>query len=76
MNNLVKVTYDTHALTTVDICGFFDDLGFEATEWETTIHAPKSAATDSTLERVVQLRFEGANSSYAFHSPFDEGFLT
>ena len=76
MNNLVKVTYDTHALTTVDICRLIDDLGFEATEWETTPHAPESAATVSTLERAVQLRFEGANSSYAFHSPFDEGFLT
>lgn len=76
MNNLVKVTYDTHALTTADICGLVDDLGFEATEWETTPHAPESAATVSTLERVVQLRFEGANSPYVFHSPFDEGFLT
>jgi hypothetical protein len=73
MNNSMKVTYDTHALTTVDICGLVDDLGYEATEWETTMHTPESTATASTLERLVQLRFEGANSSYAFHLPFDEG---
>ena len=76
MNNSVKVTYDTRALTTVDICGLIDDLGYEATDWETTMHAPESAATASNLDRVVQLRFEGANSSCAFLLPFDEGFLT
>jgi len=76
MNNSMKATYDTHALTTVDICGFVDDLGYEATEWETTMHATKSPATVSTFEREVQLRFEGANSSYAFCLPFDDGPLT
>lgn len=76
MNNSMKVTYDTHALTTADISGLIDDLGYEATEWETTMHAGESTPAVSTLERVVQLRFEGSSSSYAFHLPFDEGFLT
>ena len=76
MNNSMQITYDTHALTPVDICGLVDDLGYEATEWETMVHAPETTTTVNTFEREVQLRFEGANSSYALHLPFDDGFLT
>jgi len=70
MNNSMQVTYDTHALTPIDICGLVDDIGFEATEWETTMHMPESTKTVNTFEREVQLRFEGATSSYASRLPF------
>ena len=73
MNNSMQVTYDTHALTPIDICRLVDDLGFEATEWETTMSAPESTAMVNTFEREVQLRFEGATSSYASHLLLGEG---
>lgn len=69
----MQITYDTHALTPVGICEMVEDLGYEATEWETTLH---STSTVDTFEREVQLRFEGVNSSYAWYLPFDDGFLT
>jgi hypothetical protein len=75
MNNSMQVTYDTHALTPTDICGFVDDLGYEATEWE-TVHSSESAATINAFDREVQLRFEGATSSYVLYLLFKEEILT
>ena len=58
----MQTTYDTHALTPMSICEMVEDLGYEATEWETTIH---STPKIETFEREVQLRFEGVSTSYA-----------
>ena len=74
MNNSMQVTYDTHGITPIDICGLTDDLGYEATEWETTMYTPESTTTVDTSEREVLLRFEGATSSYAPHLLFGGGF--
>ena len=57
----MRVTYDSHAITPIGICEAVEDLGYEATEWETTIH---TTAKVDTLGREVQLRFEGINSPY------------
>ena len=72
MNNSMQVTYDTHALTATDICAIVDDLGYEATEWE-TIQVLESTVPVNPFEREVQLRFEGANSSYVLYLPFGNG---
>jgi hypothetical protein len=74
MNNSMQVTYDTHALTPTDICGLVDDLGYEATEWE-TVQSSESAATIKGF-REVQLRFEGATSSYVLYHLLKEEILT
>jgi len=62
----MRVTYDAHAITPIGICEAVEDLGYEATEWETTIH---TTAKVDNFGREVQLRFEGVNSPYerVFH---------
>lgn len=57
LNNSMTVTYDANGLTAQDIGSLVEDLGYEATEWETKLEGENIVSRIE--EREVQLQFEG-----------------
>lgn len=63
----MSVTYDENGLNADHIIELVEDLGYEATEWETKL--AEEEGRSPSAEREVHIRFEGIHHKYAIITP-------